>query len=75
MLKQLKNIERNRVVDTRNYEKGLLLNRAERVKRFTKTELKNIFNINNFSLGNYYNTNNLYQKISKYKPKFFFSII
>ena len=67
MNEKLKNIERKRIIDSRNYEKGIFLNRAERVRPFTEGELKNIFDTTNFSkLGNYFNTNKIYEKFSKY---------
>ena len=41
MFEQLSTIKRQRISDKRNYEKGLFLNRAERVQPFSK-EITNI---------------------------------
>ena len=67
MLNSLKSIERKKVQDNRNWDKGLFLDRAERVSKFSNEILEKIFNYKNFiKIGNYFDTNALYEKYCKY---------
>lgn len=68
MIKSLKNINRVKINDYRNYDNGIFLNRAERVEPIKQDIIDDIFkkshSFNN--LGYYYDTNTLYVKYSKY---------
>lgn len=67
MFTNLKLVNRTRIIDNRNYENGLFLNRAERVENFSDKVMEELFNINNFNkLGYYFDTTTLYNKLSIY---------
>ncbi len=66
MFKQLATIKRKRITDKRNPEKGLFLNRAERVQPFSKEITKEISSIFTNRLEKYYDIEPLYAKLSTY---------
>jgi histidinol-phosphate aminotransferase len=67
MFTNLVNQKRNRILDNRNFHEGVFLNRAERVEPFKKEILDKVFNSENFSkLGNYFDVNMVYEKLSSY---------
>jgi len=66
MFKKLSTIIRKRVSDNRNTEKGLFLNRAERVEPFSKEILDKVSSICTDRLENYYDIQTFYSKLSSY---------
>ncbi len=66
MFKHLSTITRKRIPDKRNYEKGLFLNRAERVQPFSKEITEEISSLFLDRLGNYYDIEKFYSKLGSY---------
>ncbi len=66
MFQKLSTITRKRVSDTRNNEKGLFLNRAERVEPFSKNIREKLSSFCTHKLGNYYDIEPLYSKLEYY---------
>ena len=68
MIKSLKNVNRVKVIDDRDYNSGIFLNRAERVEPIKQDIIENILKESNLfgNLGYYYDTEVIYDKYSKY---------
>ena len=66
MFQKLSTITRRRVSDTRNHEKGLCLNRAERVEPFSKDIIEKLSSFCTYQLGNYYDITPFYSKLEYY---------
>ena len=63
---KLKCLNRFRIKEDRNIQNDLCLNRAERVERWSGNIIKDLRNIDISNIGNYYDIDDLHEKLSSY---------